>query len=285
MSGPLALPLDLQRVCSEFGAPATGTGLTAMVKGGAWVPNNVPGGSIPSAPPIGIQNFVGARHVARFSVDSSAILGAVAMTITSVTPNGDASLVTVILGGTNIVAHGHSAAVGGLFQLTMKVDLVDTIAQLTAELPPGTPQNGAGWYQLYGNTQFRSTVTPVGQFTPSQIANGFNNAPPLYFDTVDPYTGGLEIDQPTIIAPTQTNAPVNVAVDSNGKFSLLFNVSQTLLAGSGSASKNWETRATAQNCYIEFPIRFKVYDSAGLNDTFDAIFHIEIDATTGFTLP
>lgn len=283
MSGPLALPLGLQQVCTEFGAPTT-TPLLSLLKGGAYVPANVPGGSIPSAPPISILNFVGSRHTARFAVDSSSV-SAGGLTITSVTPNADCSLITCILGGNQIIAHSNNAQINGNFTLTMKVDLVDVLAALTCELPPGQPQNGNGYYQLWSALQFRNTVTPAGSFTPSQGATPFDNQPPSYLDGVDPYTGALDINKPTIMLPTQNNAPRNIQIQVGQKFNLIFPISMTLNAGTGSVSKNWESRGAGANSFIEFPVRFTAYDSAGVNEFLDSILHIEIDATTGFTLP
>jgi hypothetical protein len=283
VSGPLALPLGLQQICTEFGAP-TNTGLLSLLKGGAFVPANVPGGSIPAAPPIGILDFVGARHVARFSVDSSSVTAG-GLTITSVTPNADCSLVTCILGGNQVVAHASSAQISGNFTLTLKVDLVDTLSALTCELPPGQPQNGNGYYQLWSALQFRNTVTPAGSFTPAQSATPFDNQPPSYTDGIDPYTGGLSIGKPTIMVPTQNNAARSIIIQPGNKFNVIFPISMTLVAGSGSTSKNWESRGAGANCFIEFPVRFTAYDSAGVNTFLDTILHIEIDATTGFTLP
>jgi hypothetical protein len=284
MSGPLALPLGLQQICTEFGAPTT-TPLLSMLKGGAYVPSNVPGGSIPSAPPIGILQFVGSRHVAKLAVDSSGINSVVnGLTLSSVTPNSDCSLVTVQLGGTFSNAHNSFAGMSGQVALTMRVDFVDSLTAVTIELPPGQTIDGDGYYELYGATQFRNTVTPAGSLTPGPVFPGLGQ-PPDNKDVADPYTGALSIGQASSMLPTRDNAARALIVQPGNKFVMQFPYLHQISAGSGSASKSWQSSSGGVNTFIEFPVRFKFYDSAGFNAQLDSIFHIEANTTTGFTLP
>jgi hypothetical protein len=283
VSGPLALPLGLQQVCTEFGAPTT-TPLLSLLRGGAYVPSNVPGGSIPSAPPIGILSFVGSRHVAKLAVDSSAIVGAAGFTIGSITPNADCSLITCIIHGTNIAAHVNNAGLAGNLALTMRLDFVDVLTAVTAELPPGQTIDPDGYYELYGAIQMRNTVTPAGSLAPGLVFPG-TGLPPNNVDAVDPYFGTLSINQPSFMTPTRDNAARAVTVLTGNKFTITCPLQHTIQAGSGSASKSWQCAAAGVNSYIEFPVRFKFYDSAGLNAQLDSIIHVELDSTVGFTLP
>lgn len=284
MSGPLALPLGLQQICTEFGAP-TNTPLLSLLRGGAYVPSNVPGGSIPSAPPIGILNFVGSRHVAKLAVDSSAITGPGAnFTITSITPNADCSLITCVIGGSNVIAHSNQSSMSGNLALTMRVDFIDNLTAMTVELPPGQTIDGDGYYELYGATQLRNTVTPAGSLSPAAVFPG-TGLPPNWIDSIDPYFGTLSINQPSFMTPTRDNAARSVAVLTGNKFNLTCPLSHSIQAGTGSASKSWQCSAAGVNSFIEFPVRFKFYDSAGLNATLDSIIHVELASTVGFTLP
>lgn len=55
--------LSLSQVLAEFGAPA-GTKLSAMVRGGAYVPDTPVNAGVPTAVPISIRDFLGAANVA-----------------------------------------------------------------------------------------------------------------------------------------------------------------------------------------------------------------------------
>lgn len=284
MSGPLALPLGLQQICTEFGAPTT-TPLLSLLKGGAYVPANVPGGTVPAAPPIGILNFVGSRHVAKLAVDSSSISGPGAnFTITSITPNADCSLITCLIGGNNVIAHSNQAALTGNLALVLRVDLVDMLTAVTVELPPGQTVDGDGYYELYGATQLRNTVTPAGSLTPAAVFPG-TGLPPNFIDGTDPYLGTLSINQPSFMTPTRDNSAHSLAVQTGNKFSVTCPLLHNIQAGTGAASKSWQCSAAGVNSFIEFPVRFKFFDSAGFNAQLDSIIHVELASTVGFTLP
>ena len=62
MALPASPPLTLQQIYTEFGAPL-GTNLTALVRGGAYVPDTPANAGVPTAPPINILNFLGASSV------------------------------------------------------------------------------------------------------------------------------------------------------------------------------------------------------------------------------
>lgn len=62
MALPASPPIDLLAILAEFGAPA-GTSLTAMVRGGAYVPNTPANAGIPTAAPIDVLDFLGASAV------------------------------------------------------------------------------------------------------------------------------------------------------------------------------------------------------------------------------
>lgn len=61
MTLPTSPPLALTQVLAEFGAPA-GTPLSAMVRGGAYVPNIPQNSNVPTAPPIELLDFLGAAN-------------------------------------------------------------------------------------------------------------------------------------------------------------------------------------------------------------------------------
>lgn len=59
---PSSPPIDLLAVYTEFGAPV-GTPLTALVRGGAYVPDTPTNAGVPTAPPIDLLDFLGASAV------------------------------------------------------------------------------------------------------------------------------------------------------------------------------------------------------------------------------
>lgn len=61
MTLPTSPPLTLTQVLAEFGAPA-GTPLSAMVRGGAYVPNIPQNSNVPTAPPVELLDFLGAAN-------------------------------------------------------------------------------------------------------------------------------------------------------------------------------------------------------------------------------
>ena len=62
MALPASPPIGLLAILAEFGAPA-GTSLTAMVRGGAYVPNTPANAGVPTAAPIDVLDFLGASAI------------------------------------------------------------------------------------------------------------------------------------------------------------------------------------------------------------------------------
>lgn len=58
---PAAAPINLLQITAHWGAPA-GTGLAAMVRGGAYVPDLPVNSGIPTAPPINALQFLNASN-------------------------------------------------------------------------------------------------------------------------------------------------------------------------------------------------------------------------------
>jgi hypothetical protein len=56
---PAAPPISLLQIYTEFGAPLN-TPLSAMVRGGAWVPNTPQNVNVPTSLPISVLDFLGA---------------------------------------------------------------------------------------------------------------------------------------------------------------------------------------------------------------------------------
>lgn len=75
MTLPASPPITLTQIQDEFGAPR-GTGITAFVRGGAWVPNNAPNLSVPTAPPIGLLSLLGAQKYTPMNGSASNVVGA-----------------------------------------------------------------------------------------------------------------------------------------------------------------------------------------------------------------
>jgi hypothetical protein len=277
VSLPTVPPLSLSQVRTEFGAPSN-VQLTALVRGGAYVAINTPdstGNPIPTAPPITLTDFLGSRHIAGLTVLGAAISGF--YSISSVTPNGDCSSIVCVLAGS--VSSAGNANNSGLFQLQLGVLLVPDLASVTVSLPPSQPINGGGYYQMYGATQFKSTVTPAGGLTPN-IVTPTDNSEPYYSDVVGPFTGEFHIEHASIMAPTRTNPEIGVPLVGM-QFNLMFPLSHNLFSAGGSPPKSWETRATGQNTFIEFPIRIGFYDVQGFNSYFTTTIRIEADSTVG----
>ena len=76
MTLPASGNIDLQQILAEFGAPA-GTGLAAMVRGGAYVPNIPQNANVPTAPPIGMTSFYGASNVPPVSISNQFASGGI----------------------------------------------------------------------------------------------------------------------------------------------------------------------------------------------------------------
>jgi hypothetical protein len=87
---PVAGPIGLTAIYAEFAAPLE-TPLTEMVMGGVYVTPDTTGGTIPSAPPISLLNFLGATAPARVSI-ASVTGGATNITITPSQPVCDFDL-------------------------------------------------------------------------------------------------------------------------------------------------------------------------------------------------
>lgn len=78
-------PITMQQVLTEFAAPQA-TPLSAMLKGGYYVPSNVSGGTIPVALPLDLSDFLGAVRPASVTIDSvTAVAGSVSSTISGLT--------------------------------------------------------------------------------------------------------------------------------------------------------------------------------------------------------
>lgn len=60
-------PINMQQIYAEFGAPL-GTPMTALVRGGAYVPNTSQNAAVPTTPPIGMLQFLGAGKAAQSSI-------------------------------------------------------------------------------------------------------------------------------------------------------------------------------------------------------------------------
>lgn len=72
MALPTSGNLSLSQILAEFDAPA-GTKLSAMVRGGAYVPDTPANAGVPTAVPISLRDFLGATNVAfTVSVDPPA---------------------------------------------------------------------------------------------------------------------------------------------------------------------------------------------------------------------
>lgn len=75
----------MQQVLTEFAAPQA-TPLSAMLKGGYYVPSNVGGGTIPTVLPLDLSDFLGAVRPALVTIDSvEAVSGSVSSTISGLT--------------------------------------------------------------------------------------------------------------------------------------------------------------------------------------------------------
>lgn len=60
-------PISMQQIYAEFGAPL-GTPMTSLVRGGAFVPNSPLNANVPTAPPLGKLQFLGAGKAATSSI-------------------------------------------------------------------------------------------------------------------------------------------------------------------------------------------------------------------------
>lgn len=64
---PGSPPLNRLQINAEFGAPP-GTPLTAMVRGGAYVPNTPNNAAVPTTPPLNMLQFLGTGKAASSSI-------------------------------------------------------------------------------------------------------------------------------------------------------------------------------------------------------------------------
>lgn len=70
MALPSVPPLTMLQILTEFSAPV-GTLLTAMVRGGTYVPNTAANAGVPLAPPIAVLDFLGASATAAVTAATS----------------------------------------------------------------------------------------------------------------------------------------------------------------------------------------------------------------------
>lgn len=141
MALPSVEPISLAQVLAEFAAPAT-TPLGDMLKGGAYVPMEVVGGTIPEALPISLGNFLGARAPTLITfTGASANAGSL-----TVTPVGDTDAT---------LSHVHTTSVGSGAQ-TSNVLVTCNFSVMA----PATPKvvlsaraenynSGLGYFQCY----------------------------------------------------------------------------------------------------------------------------------------
>lgn len=84
MALPASPPINRLQINAEFSAPP-GTLLTAMVRGGAFVPNTPANAAVPTAPPIDLLDFLGASNIS--AVLQSVNQGAFALSPADATVN------------------------------------------------------------------------------------------------------------------------------------------------------------------------------------------------------
>lgn len=102
MALPSSGPISLLQIYAEYGAPI-GTPLTAMVRGGAYVPNTAPNMGIPTSPPINLQHFYGGSGSSPFSaLKSGDAVGSIFITEPPTAPASvtvTSNVVDIICGG------------------------------------------------------------------------------------------------------------------------------------------------------------------------------------------
>jgi hypothetical protein len=111
MALPSSPPITLEQVYTEFGAP-NGTPLSQFYQGGPWVGTGGANVNVPTAPPIGLLNLLGAASggttsgfIASLSANSSTTAGVAGTTIS-------APVICSTTGGTGAVTYEWSLVSG-----------------------------------------------------------------------------------------------------------------------------------------------------------------------------
>lgn len=227
---PSSGTITLNAILAEFGAPL-GTGLNAMVKGGAYVPSTV-AASIPTAPPISLSDFYGA-----FRPPSIAIQSATA----SVSGDGSLTGASVAdLTGSFVVTTTDPFVVGDQ-DSSVSATLTVPVKILTASTPTLLlsvgAQNPQGGGFIYPNQSVAAAnAPPFDDLVQLQNANG-----PGAQDTVDSYQGTWSIVMPQIASGITVGGRVNDATElgpvvDNDIVNLTFNIALTFKARIGNGA-------------------------------------------------
>lgn len=141
MALPSVEPISLAQVLAEFAAPAT-TPLGDMLKGGAYVPMDVVGGTIPEALPISLGNFLGSRAPTAITfLSASANAGSL-----TPTPSGDTD---VTLSHTHATATGAGTQTSNVLVTCNYSVIAPATPKIVLSAQAGNYNAGLGYFQCY----------------------------------------------------------------------------------------------------------------------------------------
>lgn len=147
MALPTSGSLSLSQVRTEFGAP-TNTGLSAFLRGGAWVPDTAANAGVPTALPISLRQLLGASAVIGHSVSAPDINDVVI----GATPKASGTSHATVSGGVGPFTYSWAFIAGGT-----GITLTNTTSStVTAQRSTGSSTFGVNTGSL------RCSVTDLG---------------------------------------------------------------------------------------------------------------------------
>lgn len=272
------LPFNFTAIRAEFGGIVS-TPLSAYVRGGAFVPIQTLG-NIPVAPPISMSAFAGAVFPAALSYASASFLISEGWVINTQVVAPDLSTATFVISRTHVTnAHPQFFDVNEL-------DLLFNISgaanpSVIARVPATQPRDGAGYWKLWGTTDFKKVCSPA-QLTPLEDVATFEHQ----WHANDPggaYVGDLKFNTPILPGnagtPPQANLPI---VGGQARLGVTFTWQMDLgTQPPPGVAMVWNTR-NVSNTFVEFPLVLDVYDGAILRASYPMLLHFEMNAQETF---
>lgn len=265
MTVPLT-DIKLSRVLTEFEAPPT-TPLSAMLKGGAYVDNDVVGGTIPSSLPISLSDFAGSQPAGD-------------LTLVDVSVLGDAGSVTVTGSGLSrsyIVDIARSAglsdvACAGTLRVTFSIGNATT-PQGFLMSGPGAALNGA-YYDQFTTGSFDELVLSPGAYLAGATVVDGTRKSQAFVDSSGSSTMSASIGSPISDGFVSTSQEVTLSV-TGSQFVLDFPLATSIHISTNDVPfGTGASVAGAMECTFNYNIRVK--DGGVTIGTFPVTFDIRV---------
>lgn len=261
--------IKLSRVLEEFNAPQT-TPLSAMLKGGAYVDNDVVGGTIPSSLPISLSDFAGSQSAGYLVLVGATVLG-------------DASAVTVTGSGLSrryVVDIARSAGLSdvscaGTLRVTFSIGNA-TEPQAFLMPGPGAAANG-GYYDQFTTGDFSELILSPGAYLAGATVIDGQRKSQAFVDSTGSSTMSASIGAPIRDGFVSTSQEVAVTVTGQ-QFVLDFPLATSIHISTGDVPfGTGASVAGAMECTFNYNIRVK--DGGVIIGAFPVTFDIRVGVT------